>query len=117
MKKVLLFVALGCIPLLQARTIKIINNTGATLHVKVSFAGCAAIDRDIKNEKTEEASELEINIGDCCFNDITFTSVDGHYRGKSTKAYGVRAPRELTSCKDALFEVEIKNDKLQWFRK
>ena len=65
----------------------------------------------------EEASEQEINIGNCCFVDVNLSVIDGQYKGKSTKAYGIRAAGELRSCKDATFEVEIKDDELKWYRK
>ncbi len=118
MKKIVMLLGMFFIySLLSARTITIINNTGLTLRAAIHFSGCSAINRDIPNANTIEASEAEIDIGDCCFTDVALTIIDGKYKGESVRAYGDRNYREFQSCQDATFIVEIKDEKLIWFRK
>lgn len=118
MKKVLVLFGMLSYSLLSAapRIIHVINNTGATLHAKLTLAGCKPIEIDIKSNP-DEIEPQPISIGACCLMGIDFKVTNGRYTGKSAKAYGAGEPKHIESCREATFEVEIKNDELIWFRK
>ncbi len=117
MKKILLFIVLASMPLLHARTIKIINNAGATLLAKVEMLHENAREHKIPSGATEEASTKTIDIANKCFVDVVLSMFEGPNKGlPSVKAYGVRT-RTIDTCADTTFIVEIKNGAITWFRK
>lgn len=117
-----LFFIMLCMPsLLAAHSIKIINNTGATLSASPSLLGCQKMYSNALDIGPDRGpnNPYVISSGACCYWGVALTVKNGAHQGKRVTAGNLENQQEARSgiCRDSTFEIQIKDNQLKSFRK